>query len=144
MTEIVLYSGVADPLIFATRLTMQLYDEGRRVRVLTPNEEATEALDRLLWTHVQGSFVPHCRVSAAIAFDTPVWVDHAREHPGDAAHADVLLNLSVEAPEFIGRFKRVADVVGVQEAAVQAGRSRFKKYKSDGYGITHHDMTGKP
>jgi DNA polymerase III subunit chi len=143
MTEIVLYSGVADPITFATRLTMKLFDEGRRVRLLTLDEEMTEQLDRLLWTHVQGSFVPHCRLSAAIALDTPVWVDHAPTHPGEAKHADVLINLAPNVPEFAGRFARVADVVGVEESAVAAGRGRFKKYKADGYAMTHHDMTGK-
>lgn len=143
MTEVVFYSGVADPMVFAVRLAMKLYEEGRRVRVLTPDEPSTEYLDRLLWTHVQGSFVPHCRVSAAIALDTPVWVDHANEHPGDAQHADVLINLSARVPDFVGRFKRVADVVGADERAVAAGRERYKRYKSDGYALTHYDMKGK-
>jgi DNA polymerase III subunit chi len=143
VTEIVFYSGVAEPHVFATRLTIKLFEEGRRVRIVTPDASTTDVMDRLLWTHVQGSFVPHCRVNAAIALDTPVWVDHESAHPGEAQHADVLINLSETTPDFIARFQRVADIVGNEEPAVKAGRARFKRYKADGYALTHHDMTGK-
>jgi DNA polymerase III subunit chi len=131
VTEIVFYSGVAEPHVFATRLTIKLFEEGRRVRIVTPDASTTDVMDRLLWTHVQGSFVPHCRV------------DHESSHPGEAQHADVLINLSETTPDFIARFQRVADIVGNEEPAVKAGRARFKRYKADGYALTHHDMTGK-
>ncbi len=144
MTEIVFYSGVADPLAFAVRLATKLYEDGRRVRVHTPDAEITDQVDRLLWTHSQGAFVPHCRLDSAIALDTPVWVDHALEHPGEAVNADVLINLADAAPAFMGRFVRVADIVGETAPQVSAGRARYKAYKSSGYALTHHDMKGKP
>ncbi len=143
MTEIVFYTGVADPMLFTARLTTKLYDEGRRVRIHTPDAPTTEALDKLLWTHQQLAFVPHCRVGAAIALDTPVWVDHSVEHPGDAEHAQVLINLAELMPGYYARFQRVADVVGLAPEQVAAGRARYRQYKDHGYTIVHHDMTEK-
>ncbi len=143
MTEIVFYSGVADPTTFAVRLATKLFEEGSRIRIATADSTATDTVDRLLWTHSQGAFVPHCRLGSAIARDTAVWVDEAPEHPGDAAHAQVLINMVGTTPGYFARFQRVADIVGTGEAEVAAGRARFKHYKAGGYNVTHHDMTGR-
>jgi DNA polymerase III subunit chi len=143
MTEIVFYSGVADPTTFAVRLATKLFEEGNRIRIATADATATDAVDRLLWTHSQGAFVPHCRLNSAIAQDTAVWVDDAPEHPGEAAHAQVLINLVDATPGYFARFQRVADIVGIEAAQVAAARARFKHYKAGGYNVTHHDMTGR-
>jgi DNA polymerase III subunit chi len=143
MTEIVFYSGVADPTTFAVRLATKLFEEGNRIRIATADAGATDAVDRLLWTHSQGAFVPHCRLNSAIAMDTAVWVDDAPEHPGEAAHAQVLISLADVTPSYFARFQRVADIVGETESQVAAGRARFKKYKASGYNVVHHDMTGR-
>jgi DNA polymerase III subunit chi len=143
MTEIVFYSGVADPASFAVRLATKLFEEGQRIRIATADAPMTDAIDRLLWTHSQGAFVPHCRLNSAIAMDTPVWVDDALEHPGEAANAQVLINMVDETPKYFARFQRVADIVGETAPQVAAGRVRYKKYKANGYNVIHHDMTGR-
>ena len=43
----------------ACRLAEKAWRLGNRVYVLAPDQAAAQALDELLWTFSQGSFVPH-------------------------------------------------------------------------------------
>ena len=108
------------------------------VRVLTPNADATQVLDRLLWLDPPLSFLPHCRMDSAIAPETPIWIDERLEHSGPAA---VLVNLHAEAPPFFSRFERLAEVVAADEAQVVAGRARFRFYRERGYELRQHDWS---
>ena len=125
MTSIDFYTHVDDRLAVAARIVAKAYAAHGSVRVLTPDASATEALDRLLWTHPPLSFLPHCRMDSPLAADTPVWIDHALTHDGPAA---VLVNLHDAPPPFFSRFERLAEIVGVDDAA--AGRERYKYYRA--------------
>ena len=59
-------------------------------------------------------FLPHCRMDSPLARETPVWIDHRLEHAGPAA---VLVNLHAAPPPFFSRFERLAEIVGVDDAA---------------------------
>ena len=137
MTEINFYTAVANPLIAAARLAGKAYAQGRRVRVLTPDEATTTALDKLLWELPPESFVPHVTLASAHAGATPVIVDHAATHDGVA---DVLINLSIEPPSFFARFERLFEIVGQDDVISEAGRERWKFYKARGYQMTHTVM----
>ncbi len=137
MTEINFYTAVANPLIAAARLIGKAYAQGRRVRVLTPDAEATIALDKMLWELPPESFVPHVMLESAHAGVTPIIVDHAPTHDGVA---DVLINLSAEPPSFFARFERVFEIVGQDDVISEAGRERWKFYKARGYQMTHTVM----
>jgi len=138
MTSIDFYTHVDDRLAVAARIVAKAYAAHGTVRVLTPDAAATEALDRLLWTHPPLSFLPHCRMDSAIAPETPIWIDERLEHSGPAA---VLVNLHAEAPPFFSRFERLAEVVAADEAQVVAGRARFRFYRERGYELRQHDWS---
>jgi DNA polymerase-3 subunit chi len=138
VTTIDFYTSVADPLRFAARIVAKAYRSHGSVRVLTPDPDATNALDRLLWTEPQQSFLPHCRIASAIAGETPILVDDALEHSGPA---EVLVNLHRDAPPFFSRFERLAEVVGADEASLAAARVRYRFYKERGYELRLHDWS---
>lgn len=136
MTVIDFYTHAGDPFAVAARLVSKAWSQHGSVRVLTADADATERLDRLLWEWPATSFVPHCRLASPHAGDTPVIVDHANEHRGPAA---VLINLQQAPPPFFGRFERLAEVVGADEASLAAARERFRFYRERGYELrTHH------
>ena len=108
------------------------------MRVLTPDAAATEALDRLLWVQSALSFLPHCRMDSSIAAETPIWIDERPAHDGRAA---VLVNLQTDPPPFFSRFERLAEIVGLDEADVTAGRARFKFYRERGYALRTHNLS---
>ena len=51
----------------------------------------------------------------------------------------MLVNLHAEPPPFFSRFERLAEIVGVDDAAA-AGRERYKFYRERGYELRAHDM----
>lgn len=136
MTTIDFYTHVPDRLAVASRLVAKAIAAHGSVRVLTPDAETTERLDLLLWTSPPTGFVPHCRLDSPLANDTPAWIDHRLEHRGPAA---VLVNLHHEPPPFFSRFERLAEIVGLEDAA--AARERYRFYRERGYELRTHDLS---
>ena len=65
------------------------------------------------------------------------WVDHVDDHPGPAT---VLINLRADPPSFFSRFERLAEIVGIDETDVEAGRTRFRFYRERGYELRTHSL----
>jgi DNA polymerase-3 subunit chi len=137
MTAIDFYTHVADRLEVAARLVAKAFVQHGSVRVLTPDAATTEDLDRRLWLKPPIAFLPHCRVSSALAGETPIWVDHVDDHPGPAA---VLINLRAEPPSFFSRFERLVEIVGIDQTDAAAGRTRFRFYRERGYELRTHSL----
>jgi DNA polymerase-3 subunit chi len=137
MTSIDFYTHVGDRLEVATKLVAKAFAQHRSVRVLTPDAATTDALDRALWLKPPIAFLPHCRVGSALAAETPIWVDHVDDHPGPAA---VLINLQPAPPSFFSRFERLAEIVGIGDADVAAGRDRYRYYRERGYELRTHSL----
>ena len=137
MTTIDFYTGADDPLDVAARIVAKAWRQHGRVRVLTPDPATTEALDRRLWTVPSTGFLPHCRLASPLATETPIIVDDALAHEGEAC---VLVNLHPDPPPFFSRFERLADIVGGDEASAGAGRRRWKFYRDRGYAMSHHAL----
>lgn len=137
MTSIDFYTHVPDALAVAAKLVAKAWSQHGGVRVLTQDEQDTAALDRLLWVQPATGFLPHCRLASPLAGETPIIVDHAREHEGAAA---VLINLSLTPAPFFSRFERLAEIVSADEAHVQAGRDRYRFYRERGYELRVHNL----
>ena len=139
MTSIDFYTHVADRLAVAGRIVAKALAQHGHVRVLTPDSATTDALDRMLWLQPATGFLPHCRVSSPLASQTPVWIDHAMEHPGPAA---VLINLQDSPPPFFSRFERMVEIVTLDGAA--AARDRLRFYRERGYELRTHNLSQHP
>ncbi len=137
MTSIDFYTHVADRLEVAARLVAKAFAQHGSVRVLTPDPATTDVLDRALWLKPPTAFLPHCRVESALAAETPIWVDHVADHSGPAV---VLINLQSTPPPFFSRFERLAEIVGLDDADVAAGRERYRYYRERGYELRTHSL----
>ena len=139
MTSIDFHHGARDKVQAACRLIGELYAQGRKVLVYAPAENLAERLDRQLWVQPATGFLPHCRVGAALAAETPVVIGGSLD---DAAHHDVLVNLDGDLPPAFSRFERLLEIVGTDEADRGPARARFKFYRDRGYAIAAHDLKG--
>ena len=125
---------------FACRLVETVWQRGHRVLVLAASEAAARRLDDLLWTFRDESFVPHRRVGA----DDPAPAEPVREPvivstPGVwNGRLDVLLNLTPSVPDEADRAARVAEVVPAGGPGRDAGRERYREYRSRGYELRTH------
>jgi len=127
--------------IFACRLTEKAYLQDLRVIILNDNAADAKALDDLLWTFNDRSFVPHQFSQDAHSMDpgTPVHLTLSLEAVGTA---DVLVNLSERLPQELERFKRIAEIIDADPERRRLGRERFKAYREQKLALETHQLDG--
>jgi DNA polymerase III subunit chi len=113
--------------IFACRLAEKAYLSDLKVLILQDNLSDAKALDDLLWTFNERSFVPH-ELCLDEKFDpaTPV---HLGLDAGKLPALDLLVNLTDRMPEGFDRFARVAEIMDADPGRLRLGRERFKSYR---------------
>lgn len=140
MTQIFFYHNAAERIAAAAALIGKAYMQKKSLLVYAPDAEVADLLDRHLWMHPPGGFVPHVRSDSPLAAETPVLIaDNLDALP----HNERLFNLSAEIPPGFARFTSVIEVVGQQEAERLAGRDRVRFYKDRGYVIKFIDLAEK-
>lgn len=137
MTEITFYTFADNPLDVARRVATKALGQGKQVMIYAPDAAVADAIDRLLWTTPALGFVPHCRVSDALASETPILIGA----DADALRqADVMINLHHEQPPAFARFERLVEIVGQDESGREQGRARYRFYQTRGYALKTHDL----
>ena len=113
---------------FACRLTEKAYLKNLKVLVLSDTLQDAQALDDLLWTFNERSFVPHklCADESSVDPATPV---HLTAAPSALAAADLLINLAQRLPEQFQGYTRIAEIIDADEECRRLGRERFKVYR---------------
>ena len=145
MTKVSFYvlqsEGTNDRLMTACRIAdkalRSAVNQGAHTFIYCPDAAAAHALDDLLWTWKQGSFVAHERLASVRD-----WADAAPVIIGDAEPPPslngVLINLGEDVPLFFSRFDRVAEII--DPASRDAGRLRYQFYKDRGYPLETHKL----
>lgn len=144
MTEVKFHFNVPDRTEYACRLLRKATRQGATLVVTGPTPVLV-GLDRALWTFDPLEFLPHVMLRAGQAVPerlrgTKVWLT---ENPGASGHADVLVNVgvdAVEAPEGFECFARVIEIVSSAPAERVAARQRWKHYAARGYAIEGHEV----
>lgn len=140
MTSIDFYFNAPDRLQVACRLAGKAYAQKKKLLIFAPAQETARRIDNMLWTWQQLSFLPHCLANDPLAAQTPILITSQPENPPET---DVLLNLGSECPPFFGRYERLLEIVGQDEAERSQGRERFRFYKERGYAIGTHDLAAR-
>jgi len=124
---------------FACRLAEKAYLRDMRVVLLSDSAADAEALDVLLWTFNDRSFVPHdlWRPAARGAAAAPVQLTPDLE---GVAAADLLVNLSCRLPAGLERYDRVAEIIDADEERRAKGRERFKAYRELKLPVETHQL----
>jgi DNA polymerase-3 subunit chi len=119
---------------FACRLTEKAYLRDLKVVLWSDTAADAEAIDGLLWTFNERSFVPHDLAASGAA---PV-----RLTPNlDAVEsADLLVNLSARLPARLERFSRVAEIIDGDDDRRRLGRERFKAYRELKLPVETHQL----
>lgn len=113
-------------LNYACRLTEKAYKLSQRIHLHTADRSEAEAMDRMLWTFRQGSFVPHERLDPARPPAAPVTIGSGTDEPPDV---DLLINLAAEVPAFYQRSARIAEIIDGNAECREAGRNRHRFYR---------------
>jgi len=123
--------------LLACRLADKAYGLGHTVYLYAGSEAQAAALDDLLWTFRQDSFVPHERYPAAATASSPVLVGVAAP---TTVSAQVLINCADRLPEGFERFERIVELVDQQAETLASSRERFRQYRDRGYTPETHKL----
>ena len=120
---------------FACRLADKAFRQGLRVYIHTEGEAAAREMDELLWSFRPQSFLPHSLLGGED--DSRIGVGWQQD---PAHHNEVMINLGLSVPEFVGRFARVTEVVVTLPEVSAPLRESYKYYRDRGYPINNHKM----
>jgi DNA polymerase III subunit chi len=142
MTEIAFHVNAPDKLDYACRLLRATQKKSAQVLVLG-QIDLLKSLSSKLWAMTTTDFLPHCLSDAAAEVITYSPIVLSTELPSSGAESQVLLNLGAVLPAGFERFERLIELVGQEEADLQAARTRWKHYKDRGYALSRYDVASK-
>jgi DNA polymerase-3 subunit chi len=113
---------------FACRLTEKAYLRDMRVVIVNESLADAKALDDLLWTFNERSFIPHKICLDGQSLD-PATKVHLTVEQATVADGDLLVNLTARLPQHFERYARIAEIIDADEERRRLGRERFKSYR---------------
>ncbi|MCP5159003.1 MAG: DNA polymerase III subunit chi [Gammaproteobacteria bacterium] len=123
--------------LLACRLADKAYQLGHTVYLFMPSEVQAAALDDLLWTFRQDSFVPHERFPLTGELASPVLIGTAS--PAEV-NAQVLINCTETLPENFVHYERIVELVDSQTEVLAKSRERFRQYRDRGFTPETHKL----
>lgn len=142
MTRIEFYSNVADKQQLLISLVEKALLKHRQVTVFTENVKSAMDVSDSLWQLQSVSFLPHVMAEHAYAARTPIIIACKKNAAGqldEVAQDELLINLTVQEPQFFSRFTHLIEIVGNDETDKLSARQRYKFYRDRGYEIQHID-----
>ena len=139
MTRVEFFFNVEDKLQKLAELSEKAIAKNVKLLMFTKNKEAAAEIQQYLWSLPQ-QFLPNYLPTDALASAAPIVVDWQGEK---LFHDEVLVNLQHSQPLFFSRFRRLIEIVGVDEADKADARVRYKFYRDRGYEIKSYDAAGK-
>ncbi len=140
MTQVAFYHLQKWPLETALpKLLEKTLEAGKRAVIMASTPERVEALNALLWTYRQDSWLPHGSAKDGEAEDQPVWLTERDENPNQASF---LFLTDGARSEHLGEFERCFELFdGNDEEAKQAARQRWKDYEAAGHDLAYWRQT---
>jgi DNA polymerase-3 subunit chi len=137
MTEVLFYhlqgrrlEGALPPLLEKS------LERGWRVVVQAGSEERIEALDALLWTYSDDSFLPHGTARDHDIGEQPILLTLGDDNP-NRAHVRFLLD-GVDVPSDADSYERIVLLFdGDDPDAVEAARARWRDARAKGFAATY-------
>lgn len=116
-------------------LVEKTLERGWRAVVQAGSDERLEALDSLLWTYSEESFLPHGTARAGFSDQQPVYLTTGDDVPNGAG---VRFVVDGETPASFAGMERIIFLFdGNDSEAVAAARVQWKAAKAAGCGLTY-------
>ena len=117
------------------KITEKAWQNQHEIFLLCSNTEQVDRLDELLWTFSATSFIPH-----SPTYDGDGRAVILSPERKTLRNYEVLINLTADVPEHAGKFIRVIESTGYNEAMREDARKKYKYYKDRGYPIFTHEI----
>ncbi len=135
MTRVEFFFNVKDKRQKLVSISEKLIARGMKLMVYVSTADEAAATRNYLWQQ-SCCFLPNDSADGAISSSSPIVVDFNAEN---LLHDEVLINFQHPHPRFFSRFKRLIEIVGVEEEDKETARIRYKFYRDRGYEITVFD-----
>ena len=139
MTRVEFFFNVEDKLQKLADLSEKAVAKNVRIMVLTADDASSTRAQQFLW-QLPLQFLPNHRLDDALAAQSPIVVGWQTDK---LIHDDVLINLQHPQSTIFSRFRRLIEIVGMDEADKAQARERYKFYRDRGYEIKSYDARGK-
>ena len=137
MTEVLFYHLQRRPLEGALpQLLEKSLERGWRVIVQAASEERIDALDALLWTYNDDSFLPHGTARAAELSEQPILLTTLDDNPNRATVRFLIDGAAM--PADAASYERIVLLFdGEDEEAVAAARAHWGDSKAKGFDVAY-------
>lgn len=136
MTEVLFYHLEHQPLErVLPNLVERSLERGWRAVVQAGSDERVEALDTLLWTYRDESFLPHGTKRDGNADQQPIYLTAQEDNPNDATIR--FLVDGAETTDFAGYARVVYLFEGRDASAVARAREQWTRAKGAGCEVTY-------
>jgi DNA polymerase III subunit chi len=136
MTEVLFYHLSRQPLDkVLPGLLERTLERGWRAVVQAGSGERVDALDALLWTYADDSFLPHGTARDGMAEQQPVFLTVRDDNPNGATVR--FLVDGAQAPDLTGYIRAVYIFDGRDEDALVQARGEWKRIKAAGHAVTY-------
>jgi DNA polymerase-3 subunit chi len=126
--------------LFACRLAEKAYLRRHKVFIYCNHQQEAEALDELLWTFKDSSFIPHNLQGEGPDSPPPIQLGYAGYGEEPKEFSDILFNFAETIPPFHHRFKRIMEIVPSIESAKEISRQHYRQYRMAGFPIETHSI----
>ncbi|MFW2371630.1 MAG: DNA polymerase III subunit chi [Gammaproteobacteria bacterium] len=123
---------------FACKLTEKAWQQGQRILIHTDSVEQSHALDNMLWTFREGSFIPHAISGESSDEEQPVLISHQAL---SSDNIQIMINLSSRPASADSHYERIAEIINQDPQRKLSGREHYKIYRDKGYQLHHHEMS---
>jgi len=141
-TEVFFYHLERAPLeLVLPNLLSKTLERGWRAVVQAGSPERLEALDTLLWTYDDASFLPHGRGADGHGERQPVFLTTGDENPNGAGVRFFVDG--AEAADLDGYQRAVFVFDGQDETMVERARAQWKAAQEAGHDVTYWQQTAE-
>lgn len=122
-------------------LVERTVERGWRAVIQAGTSERLEAIDQLLWTYKEDSFLAHGTARDGAPVDQPVFLTTGEENPNGAGIRFLVDGASLG--QFSGYQRIVVIFDGQDQAALDRARAQWKTAKAQGCAITYWQQTAQ-
>jgi len=127
-------------LKIACRIVEKAYEAGQKIYVQTAVEADSRAIDDLLWTFSDGSFIPHEIAGSAGASHERIVALIGTGPVPDARYRQLIVNLSDALPPDGEAAERIVEIVAADAPCKGLARERFRVYRDRGCALDTHNL----
>lgn len=118
----------ADTYHYLARLVEKAYLLNNTIFIFTDTTKEADFLDDWLWTFRDSSFLPHNLLHEGNFNNSPILISHK----APPASKEILINLSQTIPEFYVQFKRIIELISMENECQQVGKQKYQQYQKLG------------